>query len=988
MSCFSTFSNAQDGATGTEGTSDFDCGNLPSCVTSLPELRCVNSGDNFISNLTTGTSSVLLPMPSAAQTPQNVVLFGNLIIDNDYTFAPGSNIVVVGDMSINFILNRKLTILQNSKIRGCETMWRGIGVAIGGKIELIGVAIEDAIIGIDMKTQNAAPSVTSSFTMEDCIFNLCSTGVSFGREDGNYQTNTPRPKISIALGGFKNNTFNGNGLLKTNNFGLKFCFAGIHINSVSPLTMIHNIFKNYAQVSGSLDSRAIEIYNSSPKLVGCEFKNIGSGNYSSTIDETNISKCILLNNPPSQIIRIWEGRADNIGFFLYSTRFGSIECLGADISNVVSGIFCNETIIDEAAPISINIGGGTISNYLNSGISFTFAPNQIIKNLKVDNITFTDDESLCSTGLVPYRSAISANAFVPKNVNLDFNNNTIVNTIKSSCVFYDSYGISIQNMSIGTIESNIIIDNNTSPIEPVNGGNKFKGISLNSSTGITLKYNNIEGQSGINTVNGKISTGIEVVDSKEGSYICNNLDNVKTGISFSGSGCDDSEISTNLFRNHVNGLLLTSDAITGVQLAKENRWFGSAGQTEGRYVSPGNDPTFSQFLINNSNPTSVFWANPRIVGNNANDEIWFTLAIGYPPIDDNASLICTTTSGGPTTVDPDIRLSKADHSVVEGLFPAYRGFTATQWDARFRLYDQLARQTALLAPEGSPEKAFYDANSGGATLGTLHSAWKKAVTFGVPTGSTATQMLQLSGEISDLLTQMSTIDETLSDGGISSQSAAGLIAQRDVLMATYETKQSAMQNLTEQLTATEILAANSQLTILNNLAVTDSREQNLKDVVSIILNMQANGTAATENQQITLQNIASQCRYAGGFGVLLARSLYHSYDVNNLLTAVACAAIDEACSTERNSPIFQHFSTVVIASPNPADDFMRITVAGEIGRGTIFMTDLTGRVVYNTPVSGSTTNIPTTKIPDGLYYLVVHSEGDIFQPVKVVITHH
>jgi hypothetical protein len=933
-------------------------------------------------------------MPSAAQIPQNVILFGNLIIDNDYTFAPGSNIVVAGYNTIKVMEFIKFSVLGNSTIKGCENMWRGLVINYGGAIELKTVTVEDAFIGVSMGIINmSGANVTGSdMTIKNCTFNLCRTGISMGDEVD--EPFSPLRNIRIALDGLKGNTFNGDGVLKPNPDNNKRCLRGIHINGLKPITLISNQFKNYGltDIAPMTDNEpvGIKIINCSVRLVNHIFINIGK---LSPVNVNAAASAIDIHNSREQNIRIWGGNATNVSCGIRARkRFGGLSILGFDITNSIAGMSFEQSLPNFLiVPSRVEISGCEISNYRDYGIGFNFHNTDIVDQFLLAGNNFIDNKADCPGGLMNFvngRRAINVEVIASsRNIHASIHDNTITNFNKSGCGSNNCYGIVLQNCSDGNIFDNTFFDNNalTAPTST-----KFRAIYLNLCDRNILSDNLIDGSNAAFNVASNDSEGIEVIESTGGTYTCNDLNNVKTGISFSGSGCDDSEISTNLFRNHVKGLLLSSDAIIGQQPAKENRWFGSAGQTEAKFENPGlgNDPIMSQFLINNSNQTSVFWANPRAVGSNTNDEDWFKFDLTSTPIDDNASINCTPIGGGPTTVDPDIRLSKADHSVVEGLFPAYRGFTATQWDARFRLYDQLARQSALLAPNGSPEKTFYDANSGGTTLGTLHSAWKKSVTFGVPTGSTANQMRQLSGEISDLLTQMSTIDETLSDGGISSQSATDLIAQRDALLTTYETKQSAMQNLTEQLTATEILAANSQLTILNSLAVTDSWEQNLKDVVSIILNMQANGTAPTENQQITLQNIASQCRYAGGFGVLLARSLYHSYDVNNLLTAVACAAIDEACSTERNSPTFQHFSTVVIASPNPADDFMRITVAGEIGRGTIFMTDLTGRVVYNTPVSGSTTNIPTAKIPNGLYYLVVRSENSIFQTVKVIITHH
>ena len=48
---------------------------------------------------------------------------------------------------------------------------------------------------------------------------------------------------------------------------------------------------------------------------------------------------------------------------------------------------------------------------------------------------------------------------------------------------------------------------------------------------------------------------------------------------------------------------------------------------------------------------------------------------------------------------------------------------------------------------------------------------------------------------------------------------------------------------------------------------------------------------------------------------------------------------------------------------------------------------ITGRLVFETPTTGNVTPISTVRLTNGIYYLIVNTEGQVSKTLKVVITH-
>lgn len=86
----------------------------------------------------------LFQMPNASNFPQNVIIEGNLVVDQNYTFAKSSNLQLLENANIIVESGSTLTLLNNN-IFGCEQMWESITVRSGGTLKIFGGKIRDGL---------------------------------------------------------------------------------------------------------------------------------------------------------------------------------------------------------------------------------------------------------------------------------------------------------------------------------------------------------------------------------------------------------------------------------------------------------------------------------------------------------------------------------------------------------------------------------------------------------------------------------------------------------------------------------------------------------------------------------------------------------------------------------------------------------------------------------------------------------------------------
>lgn len=176
---------------------------------------------------------------------------------------------------------------------------------------------------------------------------------------------------------------------------------------------------------------------------------------------------------------------------------------------------------------------------------------------------------------------------------------------------YESTGIYVHRSSGLTIEDNEFYQNYSSTVP-----HDFRGIWQLYSSGNQLIGNEVTGVAGPNTIlNITPYRGIYLLESGNTFMSCNSASGLNHGMAFEGPNCDGTDFRYNVMSDNIVGLYLADGTIIGIQYEKENRWPGDlppGGLFEALYDGPFTPLlSLSTFFINDPNPLSNFWANPR-----------------------------------------------------------------------------------------------------------------------------------------------------------------------------------------------------------------------------------------------------------------------------------------------------------------------------------------------------------------------------------------
>lgn len=912
------------------------CGIDNSCLinTSPGNYKCINGfftiEQLYTNNNPTGQPILLDPI-NAQNTPQFVIVNGLVTFNQSYSFASGSEIVF-GDGS-EFVINSGISLnLQGSYLHGCSYYWNGITVNYGGKILMNGNTIEDALQAIRMVVDNS--SVPSGISATDNIFRKNYFAIHL---EG-LQSGLPRT-VHVLAGGIAGNTFDGSGQLPGSADITPFC--GIYLENIKPITVgvnqsNPNIFQDYdgADISGAARASGIFTYFSGVNIVNSYFIDIGKigsgglnyGVYAIAIDDaTSLSFQGLGGSGTSLAAFV------NVSCPIRMNR-GNLSMKNVRAVNTRIGLYYGIPVFNPS-PVNIEVKDCLFENYAAGGCFFDLN-QRLVNKLSVQNCQFNDGAASMFPIPVPgfmHRYAVALFATQLNTIkNLTIRDNLFINVNKNFSSIYNTGAIFLRNIEDGLIEENTITD-----YDGLNTQYKdFRGIRLENCTGLTVRDNSISGSGNAYATN-KTSTGIDIFESGKNLISCNVVDRMRTAISFAGENCDLTTFKMNNMYEHDNGLLLAADAVIGKQIMQDNRWYGPA-PLEGNFVFVGFDPTspahinrvgMSKFEINTADQNTVLWANPRIIGSEQDNDYWFEYDPALPPAVFPLAYFC------PVEVCCDEEeLSESSLLALEGNYPAFEGFAASTWEAEFRLYRQL-HENPNLRPAGSAEASWYNAQSP-ANLGQLYAANESAWQSGNDP-ALLNPVVSSNGAIANLLDQLYAKDEQIAQAQ-NPADAAQLLSERSAILEQLEAEQANYVQSANTLLANTEQQAATAATNLGTVNAANTYEQNLKDVLQIQLALMVSGQAISISQQTALQNIAAQCRYEGGLGVLLARLMLdgQTYD-------------DAALCSERGQSAGQKQFGIsgMRVQPNPAHDRFLVGIDQPFEEGFAILHDALGRTL-------------------------------------------
>lgn len=919
--------------------------------------KCIIASSIFstptsISNFIGSGANDLTPMPGAATTQQGVVIKGWVAVDENYTFATGSDIVFA-DSESGLIVNNGAVLtfkespqspLPPTTLRGCNVLWGGIYVRANSTLIFEnGCAINDAYSAVNLYHNS----------------NVVSTGAKYS---GNYicmaaDRIVGDPATINATASLTGNDFDGNGFLapyKGNDLGRPHhAIIANYVNQFSigavGGNVAKNVFKGFAPAASGLQIiPVVASFNTNLTVRNSTFEDIGD--FSSTAFET-----------PN--IGIWAS-SDNSNVFTLDVK-GAGEFGGPTFKNVYTGIECYSTclkvdqcvflngidhikVLPTVAPVppqvppalSYSITNSTFGSFRQAAISArnVFPAQKFV----VSNNTFFDDSSI-STGSTAAEFVSNS----PIVAQLSIKDNTVA---KVSDIVSSGFVL--------TGISNAYVGNNTF----INGSSASSvELILNSSKQGIIKENSF---SGINDVTDG-EYGLLVRNSYATKALCNTFDQLGAGMYWQGNGCDGSILVQNEFGSHnFGGIYLPDFTTIGQQPAYGNRWPVNSSTDEARFELDPLDPAYSQklnaskFIINiPESVNQVLWPQPRYPAGND----WFSY------LDIVQKNFCS--SFGEVPNDDGTGLTTTDGMVLDNTHPNYGGFAATKWDAQLRLYGKLHTHPDL-RPAASAAATFYSTqqNEPFARLAVALEQYDQAVAPGAA----------LNQQLGDYYTQIGSLTQQIADADSMIASGVVVASSLSQMRSGYVHALDSVSQLATVELNTFAAARNAALstlqTTVNDIGTTQTWETNLKSALSILLTgPQASPSWAwTNTQRSTLESIAAQCAHEGGYGVILSRLMLGD-DASN----------DDNCFSQprvgkgKSQPVA---GDVLQVYPNPTTGLLHILHAGE---GLLLVRDQTGRTVLEQQTNGTHAVVDLSPLSNGMYFLQVVS-GSQSSPVHKI----
>lgn len=503
------------------------------------------------------------------------------------------------------------------------------------------------------------------------------------------------------------------------------------------------------------------------------------------------------------------------------------------------------------------------------------------------------------------------------------------------------------------------------------------GISLAGSNANAVSCNSITGQTGW-AANWALSNtsqcGLRQSLGNNNRFACNSGTLTRQGAIFNGYAPTTDLRGTN-FGVHDIGLLLTTGALIGPQVAKGNIWWSPAATIGAQWIGPSFPIVVANPILVNSglNPlcqpstwSPLNWFNPTSVPN-------FTCTSGVP--------ICPS----PILQSNGERSSVLDEAVMQGVVENGIYTEETQLTLAYELYTAMTEDPSLYA--GGAYSADFLATMESSVSEALRSVEEpRKQLYDIP-GAVLAQVQQNEADIATLLEQIKAAREQLEDPGLTPAQVAALEADIAAWEANLNSLSTWNKTAMANLDAARIVEAQLLKSETGLIASSELIEQNAKTVNDIYF-----GTVGKSGELVvfdvsqagTLFDIANQCPLVGGNPVYQARALYSLVDGDaEFDDALLCASAGYVVKSEELE------APRVSVYPNPSRTG-RITIElYELPAGVhttaVALYDAQGERILKEDFDGSRTSLNVGSIAQGLYYWAFILDGHAVQRGKVTI---
>lgn len=961
------------------------------CDPELYQVALPEPGQNFSRVSWLIQQGRLLPMtgllptdPVATNTAQRIEISVPLIVDVPYIFFTGSELVFNSNASQD---NGRLEVLstltlRGSHLHGCERMWDGIFVNSGASLLAYNNCIEDGRRAIRLLDGARYELVRNSFQRNY-------VSIFAGNPDLN---STVATNLFSVGNGIIGNDISGLAPMLETVTGATRPGFGIQINQVNEMT-IGLIGTNPVTRNDIHDFGA----TSTPGVGSSSGIGISSTNCNLTLNNTrffNIGEITSIGGGPAI-----EASSIGMQFALNVNGLGGLAASPFTFQDCETCIRSKDNILTvknsrfERATDHIRMDFPQFphrftvtNNYFEQYREFGLLSSAgVYQAGTVENNVFEDDSPELpqfNTNTHPRRSINSAGVIAQPTSNNPFfrvRYNQFFDRQKNfppGSLDWGNIGLSMWNIrDVADVDDNDFTQEHISQqVYDYHGirayGCRNNQIHYNTSTGVA-------GNSSLEDPNFPVGmAAIDFYESGNNNVRCNVLSNVRDGLRFNGLACDGSVIHGNSMNGHNQNLRLTAGTIVGPQPKRWNTWPSNAGLWEANYETAQQLWDLSLFRIQfQETPGSIYWPRPR---NSTPAQDFFLFMSGPTTIEDYCA------RGG----DDEKELTTADDLALANQYPAYKGYTATQWEADYWLYDRL-HASPQLRTAGNGSDAYYTAQNT-TNIGRLHSAIEQYGAIGAIPSS-------IEASLEANYTQTSAKLAEIAAKHVEMAAAASNHEQGQILQ-DLQSLGAALQNLITakaNLSATHLSERSNKITALqthlSSITPGNLPEQNLKSVMAVLTDaVAANaGDAYTTAQTAVLEDIAAQCRYAGGYGVVLARIVLKK-NLAKYNNEVMCPQIGGAeGGGEDRSPASDLSAAALTLNPNPVANTLQVSLpSAAFTKGQVRVLDPTGRQVRSLALlpGSSTATIELYGLPNGSYLLEAIVDGQRL-PVRRFVKH-
>lgn len=599
------------------GTNALGCsGTATTIVNVIPCIDC-SGGTNL-----TGTVSTSPAVGASLRIPNNITISGTVTFtNNNIKILPGVTITVLPTATLNIV---------GSHLYGCESMWQGINIQAGGKINIQPYVvaaivqkttlIEDATIALDflpittlqaaavLQVNNATfnknataikvqgytfANAASIFSVKNSLFtcrqiyNTATPSVwplttTIKALNGNtnlflepYINTTTYPLTTMKSP--MNTTFSEKGIhlinVGTTSATFPYTFNSITIGSTT--TAEYNVF-DYLKVDIHTENTNIKVINST-----FQFPRTITNTLFSSMSSPNLGTGIFANAPSGAVYKV-----DVAGTSTQPNKFYGLSRALHTVK--YRDIQFNYNTVRSNRQNAVPMGGYNNGRF---GVYMLFD--------KYDNVLVSNNTIYNIDKGVYLNASISGQSPSVKILTNTFHNNlnTTYGARNSDAVLLENVLSTPNTGGLVWVNSNTIVGNaraitlnnwNRTTIQIKNNGIALvghpsssvvsHGIALNScmqgSVATQIYENNISGFS-INHPNFK---GIALTSTIGNELRCNAVNNTYSGIYFSGN-CNPTKTYNNSMENHRYGFVLDNGGVIGQQgtstTPADNRWLGT-----------------------------------------------------------------------------------------------------------------------------------------------------------------------------------------------------------------------------------------------------------------------------------------------------------------------------------------------------------------------------------------------------------------------------